>query len=103
MKNYPVQGTAAVLFKLAGNRLDKLYHPHHARLIIPLHDAYIFEAPLAALEEVANLTARVMCETVQEQFPELHPCAEINIAHPECWNKNGDAEAFSRWLENPLE
>ena len=101
LKNHPVQGSAAVIFKAAGNQLDKLYQPYPARLIIPLHDSFIFEAPLAALGEVANLTARVMCETVQEYFPELHPRAEINIRHPECWNKDGDAEAFSRWLENP--
>ena len=103
MKNYPVQGTAAVLFKLAGNRLDQLYQTYRARLIIPLHDSFIFEAPFATLEEVTNLTARVMCETVREYFPELRPRADINISHPECWNKDGDANAFSRWLENPLE
>ena len=103
LKNHPVQGSAAVLFKVAGNRLDNLYQRYHARLIIPLHDAFIFEAPLEFLKEVADLTARIMCETVQEQFPELHPRVEINMSHPECWNKDGDTEAFPRWLENPLE
>lgn len=103
LKNHPVQGSAAVLFKVAGNRLDALYQQYRARLIIPLHDSFIFEAPLEFLEKVAHLTARVMCDAVQEHFPELHPRVEINISRPECWNKEGDADAFSRWLENPLE
>jgi DNA polymerase-1 len=87
---------------VAGNRLDKLYKQYHARLIIPLHDAFIFEAPIESLQEVAKMTERVMCEVVQEYFPELRPRAEINSSHPECWNKDGDVEAFTRWLENPL-
>ena len=103
LKNHPVQGSAAVLLKVAGNRLDKLYQPYQARLIIPLHDAFIFEAPLQQLQEVATLTDRVMCKAVQEHFPGLHPQVEVNISHPEWWNKDGDAEAFARWLENPLE
>jgi len=54
------------------------------------------------LEEVAQLTKRVMCETVQEDFPELHPQAEVNIRRPDCWNKEGDAKVLTRWLRDPL-
>ncbi len=60
MTNHPVQGTAAALFKVAGNRLDRLYQPYQATLIIPLHDSFIFEAPLDQLEAVAQLTGQVM-------------------------------------------
>ena len=102
LANLPVQGSAAVVFKAAGNRLDRLYRQYGARLLIPLHDAFIFEAPLDVLEEVAQLTKRVMCETVQEYFPELRPQAEVNIKRPDCWNKKGDANALTRWLKNPL-
>ena len=34
MINHPVQGTAAALFKVAGNRLDRLYSQHDAWLIL---------------------------------------------------------------------
>jgi DNA polymerase I len=91
-----------VVFKTAGNRLDRLYRQYGARLLIPLHDAFIFEAPLESLEEVTNLTARVMCETVQEYFPELRPRVEVNMQRPDCWNKEGDANALIRWLRDPL-
>jgi DNA polymerase-1 len=98
-RNTPVQGSAAVAFKLAGIRLDRIYQKYATRLLVPLHDSYVFEAPLENLGEVASATARVMCEAVQEFFPELHPQAEVNISHPECWNKDGKADALQRWLE----
>ena len=100
LTNHPVQGSAAVVFKAAGNRLDKLYQKYDARIIIPLHDAYIFEAPLDELETVSELTARVMCDTLQEYFPMLHPQVEVNISRPDCWNKDGDGEKLNQWIES---
>ena len=96
--NHPVQGSAAVAFKAAGNRLDKLYQQYGAQIIIPLHDAFIFEAPMDELEAVSELTSRVMCDTLQEYFPVLQPQVEVNISRPDCWNKDGDGDALSRWI-----
>ncbi len=92
MANFPVQGSAAVVFKAAGNRLDRVYRKHDAWIIVPLHDAFIFEAPLDVLGDVARLTEQVMCETVREYYPELEPRAVVNIRHPECWNKDGQID-----------
>ncbi len=100
LTNHPVQGSAAVIFKAAGNRLDKLYQRYDARIIIPLHDAFIYEAPLDELETVSDLTARVMCDTLQEYFPELRPQVEVNNSRPDCWNKDGDGEELDRWIES---
>jgi DNA polymerase-1 len=100
LTNHPVQGSAAVVFKAAGNRLDKLYQQYSTRIIIPLHDAFIFEAPLNELETVAELTARVMCDTLLEYFPVLRPKVEVNISRPDCWNKDGDGEELDRWIES---
>jgi DNA polymerase-1 len=100
LTNHPVQGSAAVVFKAAGNRLDKLYQQYGARIIIPLHDAFIFEAPLNELKNVAELTAMVMCNTLQEYFPVLQPQVEVNISKPDCWNKDGDGEELDRWIES---
>jgi DNA polymerase-1 len=101
MTNHPVQGSAAVVFKAAGNRLDRLYQAHDAWLIVPLHDAYVFEAPLEAIEEVGGLTGRVLCESVQEYFPQLRPRAEVNVNQPHCWNKDGQADSLDHWMKNP--
>ena len=66
-----------------------------------MHDAFVFEAPLESLKEVAQLTEAVMCETVQEWFPELEPRVEVNIERPECWNKDGHADSVERWMADP--
>jgi DNA polymerase-1 len=102
LTNFPVQASAAVVFKAAGNRLDKLYQRHDAWLVLPLHDAFVFEAPQAALSEVAQLTQTVMCAAVQEYFPRLRPRAEINVLHPTCWNKDGHADSVDQWLADAL-
>ncbi|WP_339912188.1 DNA polymerase [Symmachiella dynata] len=99
--NSYVQGTAALVFFDAGNRLRRLYRRFGARLIIPVHDAYVFEAPLGCLREIAELTSRVMTETVQEWFPDLHPRAEINIEHPKFWNYEGNADSVDRFIADP--
>jgi DNA polymerase-1 len=101
MTNQPVQGSAAAVFKAAGNRLDRLYRRHDAWLTIAVHDAYVFEAPIGVLGEVAELTGRVLCDTVQEYFPELSPRVEVNTEQPQCWNKDGHADAVERWIEDP--
>ncbi len=100
--NHPVQGTAAALFKKAGNRLDQLYRRYNAHLLLAVHDALVFKAPLVSLEEVANLTDRVMREEVEEHFPNLRPRTEINIKQPDCWNKDGHADSIDRWIEDPM-
>jgi len=99
MVNHGVQGSAAVAFKAAGNRLDKLYRQFDAWIIVALHDAYVFEAPLGVLSEVASLTERVLCETVREYFPQLNIRAETSIESPDCWNKRPDS--LQRWLADP--
>lgn len=87
LANFAVQGSAAVAFKVAGNRLDKLFRAYDAHLLLPMHDAFVFEAPLLVLPEVAELTSRVLCEAVQEYFPRLRPKGEINISRPAFWHK----------------
>jgi DNA polymerase-1 len=99
--NAYIQGTAALVFFDAGNRLRRLYRQHGARLIIPVHDAFVFEAPPDRLGEVAELTRSVLIRTVQEWFPELRPRADVNINHPECWNHEGHHDSVERFLEDP--
>jgi DNA polymerase-1 len=98
LSNHPIQGSAAVIFKVAGNRLHTLFKQYDAHLLIPLHDSFVFEAPLELLEEVANETEKVMCRTVQDFFPTLKPRAEINLLDTSCWNKNGCSNSLEKWL-----
>ena len=102
LTNHPVQGSAADVFKIAGNRLDRIYQAYGAKLIIPFHDAYVFEAPLEKLNEVAEVTKQELCRAVQEFFPELKPRADINISCSDCWNKDGKDDSWEKWLKDPL-
>jgi DNA polymerase-1 len=98
LANFPVQATAATVFKAACVRLDRLYRPLGARLIIPMHDGVVFEAPVGVLGEVAELTARVLADAVREQFPAVRPRVVVNAASPGCWNADGRADSVERWL-----
>lgn len=102
VRNHPVQGAAAAVFKDAGNALDRVYGGCGARLIVPLHDAFVFEAPLGDLGAVAAATERVMIDAVRVWFPELQPRVAVNVSHPWCWNKDGRADSVDRWVEDPL-
>jgi DNA polymerase-1 len=102
MVNHPIQASACAVFKHAGNRLRTSYAQYGARIIIPFHDAYVFEAPLEYFSKVADITERIMIEAVREYFPELKPRVEMNIEHPECWSKDGQFDLIEKWLVDPL-
>jgi DNA polymerase-1 len=99
--NTPVQGSAGVVFKLAGNRLRLRYEYYGAKLVLPMHDAFVFECPRHHLQAVAETTAEVMRSAVQECFPALDPRVDINIEHPHCWNKDGKHRSLELWMANP--
>jgi DNA polymerase-1 len=101
LRNTPMQGSASVVFKVAGGRLWRRYRHHGARLILPLHDAFVFESPLAHLGDVAAVTAEVMRGAVQEYYPMLDPRVDVNIDHPHCWNKDGKYRSLELWVQDP--
>jgi DNA polymerase-1 len=101
LRNTPIQGSASVVFKVAGNRLRLRYQHYGARLILPLHDAYVFESPLVHLKTIGRITAEVMTSTVQEFYPALDPRVDVNIDHPHCWNKAGKHRSLELWIQDP--
>jgi DNA polymerase I len=101
LRNTPVQGSAGVVFKVAGNRLRRRYPHYGAKIILCLHDAFLFEVPRTHLEAVAGITGEVMRGAVQEYFPALDPQVDVNIEHPQCWNKDGKHLSLEYWMEDP--
>jgi len=101
LRNTPVQGSAGVVFKVAGNRLRRRYPHYGAKIILCLHDAFLFEVPRAHLETVAVITGEVMRGAVQEYFPALRPQVDVNVEHPHCWNKDGKHLSLEHWMEDP--
>jgi DNA polymerase I len=96
--NHPIQGTAASIFKLAATRLHKLYRFYNARIIIPMHDAFVFEAPLPVFGVVGELTGQVMCQVAQEFLTSLMPRVEVDIEEPECWSQKKKIKLFFKQI-----
>jgi hypothetical protein len=42
-----------------------------------------------------------MRSAVQEYFPALDPQVEINVEHPDCWNKDGRRRSLDVWMASP--
>ncbi len=101
-RNYPVQGSGAIVFKTAGIRLKPLYEEYDARLLVPMHDAFIFQAPLEILDEVAEATSREMIHAMKMYFPDLEPKVSTNTKHPQCWVKSGYEDALKEYLGTPI-
>ncbi len=86
----------------AGNESDKAREDEAQQAATPAVPAgNSLDALLKAerLETVAQLTWQVMRQATQEFFPQLHPRVDINIRHPECWNKEGDVDALDQRIK----
>lgn len=98
-RNYPIQGSGAIVFKTAGVRLKPVYKKYGARLLVPMHDAFIFQAPLDILDEVVEATSREMISAMKTYFPDLEPKVNANTRRPQCWVKDGYETALAEYLE----
>ena len=60
--NTPIQGTAADIIKLAMLRLHKVLKERNfaTRMVLQIHDELVLEAPLAEMDEVAQLVRSTM-------------------------------------------
>jgi DNA polymerase-1 len=90
--NTPIQGSAAIVFKNAGNKLRQLHEQNGSSLILSVHDSFIFETPLGKLEDIAEQTRKIMCNTLKSFFPVLTPRVDINIDFQASWNKDGNLD-----------
>ena len=98
-RNYPIQGSGAIVFKTAGVRLKPVYESYGARLLVPMHDAFIFQAPLDVLDEVVEATGREMVYAMKTYFSDLTPKVNANTRRPQCWVKDGYETALVEYLE----
>ena len=101
LRNTPIQGSDIRGVQGRGQPPLASLPVYGARLILPLHDAFVFECPLAHLEAVAAVTAEVMRSTVQEFFPMLDPRVDVNIEFPHAWNKGGKHLSLEHWMQDP--
>ncbi|HJM75754.1 MAG TPA: DNA polymerase I [Dehalococcoidia bacterium] len=72
--NMPIQGTAADIIKIAMNQIDvemtaRQEQGKLARMVLQVHDELIFELPTAELEEVREITQRLMPAALELSVP----------------------------------
>ncbi len=101
LRNTPIQGSAAVIFKRAVALLDQAFRGSDTWIILPVHDAVVIECPTEAVEEVAERAAGIMRLALQTFYPSLKPKVEINNVAPSCWNKDGHGDSLVRFLQDP--
>lgn len=97
--NTPVQAGAGVVFRKAVADLYQCFRGTTTQLILPVHDAVVVECDAANVEAVRTMLPQVMSQAVRSFYPDLDPRIDINASATECWNKDGDAKALDRFLQ----
>jgi DNA polymerase-1 len=80
--NYPIQGSAADIIKLAMVNIDRRLREeqHGSRMLLQVHDELVFEVPPAELEEVSALIKTEMENAVSLDLP-----LEVDIGTGKNW------------------
>lgn len=101
MRNTPIQGSAAIVFKKAVIDLDREFLGTDVKLVLPVHDAVVIECPEDQVDDVAARTERVMQAALRAYYPQLVAKVDVNKSAPRCWNKDGHADSLESFLSNP--
>jgi DNA polymerase-1 len=83
MRNHPIQGGAAGIFKAALLRIDGFYKKTRTQLLLPRHDSILLLTPEDTLEEVISVGKTFMIGALREKYPSLHP--RIDAKHGRSW------------------
>lgn len=101
LRNTPIQGSAAVVFKRAMILLHREFRGTEVKIILTAYDAIVIECPPELIDVVEKKAASLMEHALRSFYPELIGKVEVNRTHPECWNKNGHFDSLDKFLLNP--
>lgn len=101
LRNTPIQGSAAVVFKRAVVDLDQEFRRSDVWIVLPIYDAVLIECPATQIDDVVARAVPIMEHALRSYYPVLRPRVEVNREHVECWNKNGHADSLERFLADP--
>ncbi|NUP97424.1 MAG: hypothetical protein HUU28_14785 [Planctomycetaceae bacterium] len=101
LRNTPIQGSAAVVFKQALIELDRAFAGTSTMIVMPLHDAVLLECDQGEIEAVRARAAALMEHAFRSWYPKLRPRVHANCSAPWCWNKDGHAESLRRFFVDP--
>jgi len=102
-KNYPVQGSSAAVFKQSIINIERRVSVREFRLLVPMYDSIVFEAPLNQLQYFIELVSNEMRSAMQQYFPVLKPKVEVNDFAVQYWNSKDSLVSFNDFLANPLD
>jgi DNA polymerase-1 len=101
LRNTPIQGSAADVFKRALALLGDEFAGSGTWIVLPMHDGVLIECDVDKVEAVCARGQELMVQAFQEFFPALRPRVDVNASAPWCWNKDGDAESLARFIAGP--
>jgi DNA polymerase family A len=76
MRNHPIQGTAAAIFKAAIIRIDRYYRGTSTRLLLPRHDSVLIQTPKETEQDVISTCRIFMIGEIRAIYPQLQPRIE---------------------------
>lgn len=98
-KNYPVQASAAIVFKRAVIEVAENVQLHEFKLIAPLYDSLVFEVPLDKKSYYTGLVCSAMKRAMTFYFPQLQPNVSINDYDITCWNGGEGVENINKSMD----
>jgi DNA polymerase-1 len=101
LRNTPIQGSAAVVFKKAVVLLDAEFAGTSTQIVLPVHDSVLIECDLQAVDAVCERAAVLMGHALRHYYPQLQPRIDVYKVDVTCWNKDGRSDSFDRFLANP--
>jgi hypothetical protein len=84
-KNFPVQSSAATIFKQAIIELAKNLTGKQFKLIVPHYDAIVFQAPIGQLDYYGDQVKAAMFRAMKKQFPDLIPLIDMKSDQEQGW------------------
>ena len=99
-KNFPVQASAAIIFKKAIIDIASNLPFEGFKLVAPMYDSIAFEAPLDRLDASTQLVCSAMKRAMKSHFPELSPYVKVNNHDTSCWNAGPGVPDYQQWLED---
>jgi DNA polymerase-1 len=101
LRNTPIQGSAAVVFKHAIVLLDREFRGGTVQLVLPVHDSILIECDLTEVADVTERAQFLMRHAIRSFYPQLQPRIDVNDADMSCWNKDGCGDSLDRFLQEP--
>ncbi len=98
LRNTPIQGSAAVVFKRAIVLLDREFAGTTIWIVLPVHDSVLIECDIEDVDSVCTRATALMQHALRSYYPKLLPRVDVNKSDVTCWNKDGHSDSLDRFL-----